>query len=156
VLLAAEVKLAFLALVVALATAAHADNRKHVAILEFDGPRAANVRGDVMRLVAGKSWVSSSSKLDGRTVREFALDHDVEIVVLGTVEKRRREYHVRIRFLRGATGDTVIRTSVTVRQPALDRQARRRVERDLVRALAAVPARPDDDVAVDTAPREAP
>jgi hypothetical protein len=140
VLLGVTVK-TVVALLLALATPAIADDRKHVAVLEFVGPGGANVRGEVVRLAATKSWVSSSSNLDGRTVREFALDHDVELVVQGNVEKRGRDYRISIWFVRGSTGETIGRTFSSLRQPVLDRASHKRVERDFHRALAAIPGR---------------
>jgi hypothetical protein len=126
-------------------TVAHADDRKHVALLEFEGPRATNIRGDVMRMAATKSWVSSSSSLDGRSVREFAIEHDVDLVVEGAVQKRGRRYQIRIRFLRGSTGRAITTATASLHKPALDRLSRRRIEYELVKALAALPPRRDDD-----------
>jgi len=126
---------------------AHADDRKHVALLDFEGPRSASLRGEIMRIAAAKCWVSSSSKLDGRSLRDFAFDHDVDLVIEGSVERRGREYQVRIRFLRGTTGKAITTATAAVHQPVLDRAARRRVERELARALAAIPPRPNDEEA---------
>jgi hypothetical protein len=131
------VKLVALAVLLALAAPVHAGGRKQVAILEFGGPRAASVRGEVVRLAAASSYVSSVSKLDGRTVRELALDLELDVVVLGDVEQRGREYHLRLRYVRGSTGRTILETTATLREPVLDPETRKRVERDLRRALRA-------------------
>ncbi len=126
--------------------AVNADDRKHVALLDFEGPRSASVRGDVMRLAATRCWIASPSKLDGRSVREFAVDHDIDLVIAGAIEKRGHEYQIRIRFLRGTTGRPIGGATATVRQPAMDRVTKRRVERELVRALATIPPRPSEAV----------
>lgn len=125
---------------------AHAD-RKHVAVLDFDGPRSVSVRGEVVRLAAATCWVSSSSNLDGRSVRDFAADHDLDLVIEGSIEKRGHEHQVRIRFLRGTTGKPIRVATAPLHQLAFDRTTRRRIERELARALAAIPPRPSDDEA---------
>ncbi|MBA3499126.1 MAG: hypothetical protein M4D80_15945 [Myxococcota bacterium] len=145
VLIRVRVKFATLALLVALATPVHGGERTHVAVLEFDGPGGTNVRGDVVRIAASRVWVSSDSKLDGRTVRELASDLDVEMVVQGHVEKHGRNYRIQIRFVHAMTGQTIARTISIGREPKLDPKARKRLERDLARALATIPTRPDDD-----------
>jgi hypothetical protein len=122
-----------------------AEEPKHIALLEFEGPKAVSVRGDVMRIAATRGWVTSASKLDGRSVQEFAEDYEIELVIAGTIEKRARDYRIRIRFVRGDTGATVGRLVSAVKQPSVDAPTKKRVERELARVLKAIPARASDD-----------
>jgi hypothetical protein len=139
------VKLALLAVLVALATPAHADEPTQIAVLEFDGPGAANVRGEVVRIAAAQAWVSSVSRLAGRTLHELASDLDVAMVVQGQIEKLGPSYRIQIRFVRAATGQTIARTISKGREPKLDLKTRRRLERDLARALVILPLRQHGD-----------
>ena len=118
-----------------------ASNRRHIALLDFAGPKAVSVRGDVMRIAATRGWVSSATRLDGRTMREFAEDYELDLVVEGAIVKRGQAFEIRIRFVRGSTGRSIHTMQVATRKPVLDHAAKKRVERELVRALAAIPAR---------------
>lgn len=125
--------------------AAHADARRHVALLELAGPHGSAIRGELLRIAAAKCWVSSASTLDGRSVRELANEHDLDLVVEGIVKRRGRGYQIQIRFVRGSDGRALAGTTIVVQQPLLDRASRQRIERALARALAAVPPRDDDN-----------
>jgi hypothetical protein len=133
------------ACIVFAAGSAAADERKHIALLDFGGPHGSTVRGKVMRVAGTRCWIASASKLEGRTVREFARDHALDLVVDGVVEQHGSHYRVRIRILRGATGRAIAGISALLRQPTLDRATELRFEHALLHALARLPARSGDE-----------
>jgi hypothetical protein len=112
-----------------------AEDRKLIAFLKFVGPSGEGVRREVMQLAAAHVRIASSAKLDGRSIRDFAVEHGLDLVVQGTVRERERGYRIRICVLRGTTGRPIAGVTANVPQAALDDETRWRVERGLVRAL---------------------
>ena len=112
--------------------------RELIAFLEFVGPSSETLRGEIMRLAAASFRIVSSARLDGLSVREFALDHALDVVVQGGITRREHGHAIRVRFLRGATGRLIASATASVRQPALDSEARERLQRALARTLSTI------------------
>lgn len=120
------------------ALSARAEEPRLIALLEFLGPGGAIVRGEIMQLAAANFRVASTAKLAGLPVRDFALDHGLDVVVQGTVRKREGGYQIRVRFHGGATGRAIGGVTARVGEPALDRDAKSRIQRELGRILSAL------------------
>jgi hypothetical protein len=133
----------WLLLSVFLAASAAADRRR-IAVLDFVGQDATKIRGEVLRVAATRSWVVSESTLEGKTLTDFAVEHDVDMIVQGIVEKRGRGHSTRLRFVEAVTGRLVGSVTTKTRKPALDRSTAQRIDRELVRALSKLHPRPPD------------
>ncbi len=104
-------------LVIALPSLAEA--RRRIVILDFEGPKAAQFRVDVERLVKKShmvipvdKWNSAAEEMDAtsmseKDVKKVAKRLNIDGVISGKVEKRRDEYILRLKVREGKTGEIV-------------------------------------------------
>jgi hypothetical protein len=114
----ARLCLAALALVV-IALPSLAEARRRIVILDFEGPKAAQFRVDVERLVKKShqvipvdKWNTAAEEMDAtslseKDVKKVAKRLNVDGVISGKVEKRRDEYIVRLKVREGKSGELV-------------------------------------------------
>lgn len=114
----ARLCVAVIALVV-IALPSLAEARRRIVILEFEGPKSAQFRADVERLVKKShqvipvnKWNTAAEEMDAtslseKDVKKVAKRLNVDGVISGKVEKRRDEYIVRLKVREGKSGELV-------------------------------------------------
>lgn len=114
----ARLCVAVIALVV-IALPSLAEARRRIVILEFEGPKGAQFRADVERLVKKShqvipvnKWNTAAEEMDAtslseKDVKKVAKRLNVDGVISGKVEKRRDEYIVRLKVREGKSGELV-------------------------------------------------
>jgi hypothetical protein len=96
-----------------------AEARRRIVILDFDGPKAAQFRVDVERLVKKshqvipvEKWNAAAEEMDAtslseKDVKKVAKRLNVDGVITGKIEKRRDEYILRLKVREGKSGELV-------------------------------------------------
>ncbi len=116
--LAGKLVLSLLALLL-VALPGIAEAKRRIVILDFEGPKAAQFRVDVERLVKKSyqvipvdKWNSAAEEMDAtgmsaKDVKKVAKRLNVDGIISGKVEKRRDEYIIRLKVREGTTGEVV-------------------------------------------------
>lgn len=116
--LAGKLVLALLALLI-VALPGLAEAKRRIVILDFEGPKGAQFRVDVERLVKKsfqvlpvEKWNAAAEEMDAtgtsaKDIKKVAKRLNVDGIVSGKVEKRRDEYIVRLKVREGTSGEIV-------------------------------------------------
>ncbi|HRC54729.1 MAG TPA: hypothetical protein PKU97_02350, partial [Kofleriaceae bacterium] len=118
--------------------------KRRIVILDFEGPKAAQFRSDVERLVKKSAtvlpvakWNAAAEEMDANTlskgdVKKVAKRLNVDGVISGKIEKRRDEYIVRLKVREGKSGEVVGNPIDTkAGGPRLDGSATRELKAEL-------------------------
>ena len=122
--------------------------RRRIAVLEFEGPKAEKFHEDVVKLlkkshtvISVEKWNGMAEELDAakvtaKNVKKVAKKLKVDGIVTGIIDKRRDEYIIRLKLRAGTSGETT-GTSVQTKAdgPRLDAQAQRDIKDELVGAI---------------------
>jgi len=117
---------------------------KRVAVLSFEGPSAAKIRGELIKLVQKKhritsleSWnktakTLSATKITPANVKKVARKLGVDAVIEATVIKRRDGFRVRLRLREGTTGRAFDELSLTTTGMRFDKASLRDIRDELI------------------------
>jgi hypothetical protein len=98
---------------------AHADKKRTVVVLDFEGPKRDRFHADLVKLLkkthtvmSTDKWNGTAEELDAGTVsdddlRKVARRLQVDAIVEGKIEKRRDEFIIRLKLHDGHTGKLV-------------------------------------------------
>lgn len=130
------------------ATAGDAFADKRVVILDFDGRGSNRIKNQVGRIIAqqheaisGRRYVRAARRMNARrptprNVRRVCARVGVDGIVSGEVQRRRRRYVLKLRLRSGESGEFVKTITVRLgRKPRLSAKNRRRIRRQLLRAV---------------------
>ncbi len=125
--------------------------KKRVAVAPFEGRGAGGLQDEVEELLEGDNTVVSQSafararrkvrgKLDDGAIARISADLQLDAVILGTLERRRRGrgYTLYLTVREGQTGAVADTFSVRLRDRRLDRNSERDLVEKLLPALSAV------------------
>jgi hypothetical protein len=128
-----------------------AEAKRRVVVLPFEGPKGDRFQADVIELIAKSStivdeerWQNTAEDLSataqtGKNIAKVARKLDIDGVVMGSVEKRRDRYIVRVKVREGDTGDFVGNPIEVVSNEAkLDARAARDLKEELLDTLDAL------------------
>jgi hypothetical protein len=140
---------------------AHADKKRVVVVLDFEGPKGERFHDELVRLVKTAHTVLPTDKWNGvaeeldagsvsaRDIKRVARKLKVDAVVEGRIEKRRNQFIIRLRLHDGRSGDLVGSSIDTKAEgPRLDKKVERELKDELFGAIDSVePSRAagDDD-----------
>jgi len=126
---------------------AHADKRKRVVILPFEGEKAEKFHEAVVKLVkkshtvvSAEKWESaaeelSASKVSEKNIKKVAKKLKIDGVIEGKVEKRRDQYMIKLKLHAGTTGAVASKVDTKADGPRLDAEASRDLKDELIGAI---------------------
>ena len=126
---------------------AHADKRKRVVILPFEGEKAEKFHEAVVKLVkkshtvvSAEKWESaaeelSASKVSEKNIKKVARKLKIDGVIEGKVEKRRDQYMIKLKVHAGTTGAVATKVDTKADGPRLDAEASRDLKDELIGAI---------------------
>ncbi|TMQ06200.1 MAG: hypothetical protein E6J90_47025, partial [Deltaproteobacteria bacterium] len=131
-----------------LGTVAHADGRKRVVVLDFEGPRSEKFHEDLVKLIKKTHTVVPTEKWNGaadqlgagavsdRNVKKVARKLKIDAIVEGKVEKRRDEFILRLKLRAGRSGELIGDSIDTKAEgPRIDGRAQRDLKDELIGAI---------------------
>jgi hypothetical protein len=135
---------------------AHADKKRVVVVLDFEGPKGERFHDELVRLLKRAHTVLSTDKWNGvaealdagsvsaKDIRRVARKLKVDAVVEGRVEKRRDQFMIRLRLHDGRSGDLVgSQIDTKAAGPRIDAKVERELKDELFGAIASVEANRD-------------
>lgn len=127
------------------ATAASANQRKRIAVLEFEGPKAPKIHAAVVKLIKRNHTVVTvdvwnraaddlgADKATEKNIKKVARKLKIDGVVTATVEKRRDSYVVHLKLKSGNSGELVGHSiDVKTSSPQLSAKAQREIKKQLM------------------------
>jgi hypothetical protein len=127
---------------------AHAEKRKRVVVLPFEGDeKAEKFHSAVIKLVKKSHTVVSADKWEGaaeemsatkltdKNIKKVAKKLKVDGIIEGKVEKRRDAYMVKLKLRSGASGVVVGSVDTKAEGPRLDGTASKDVKDELIEAI---------------------
>lgn len=129
---------------------AHAEKKKRVVVLEFEGKSAEKFHESVEKLVEKKSdvelvptdkWNSTAANIaaDGKLaerIRKVAKKLHVDAVITGKIEKKSGTYTVKLKLRDGKTGETVGNAAeIKSEEPKFDKASRKELRDGLIAGI---------------------
>ena len=137
-----------LALLMGLSTAAFADGKKKIVVLEFKGPDGDKFRDEVVKLIEKDSkvvktekWVGAAEEADAKkynteNVKKVAKKVKVDGVVWGKVEKDGDGYTLKLKLRAGKNGEQVgDELELKSDSAELNKKGKKKVKKDLLPAI---------------------
>lgn len=130
------------------ATAASANQRKRIAVLEFEGPKAQKIHAAVVKLIKRHHTVVTvdvwnraaddlgADKATEKNIKKVSRKLKIDGVITATVERRRDGYVVHLKLKSGNSGELVGHSiDVKTSSPQLSAKAQREIKKQLMPAI---------------------
>ncbi len=160
---------AALLLVAGFTARAHAEGRKRVVILPFDGDdKAEKFHGSLVKLlkksytvVSTSKWETtaeglSAEKVNDGNVKKVAKKMKVDGVIEGTVSKRRDEYIIKLKLRAGTSGKVIAKVDTKAEGTKFEGQSARDIKDELIEAIENLESRDGGDDEEEAKPAKKP
>ena len=130
------------------ANIATADDRKRLAVLDFEGDEAEEIQKSFVKflkkshtVIKSEKWATAAeelgaTKVNEKNVKKVAKKLKVDGIITGNVEKRRDEYIIRIKLRAGSSGNLVgSQINLKTDAPKLNKTAKTDIEDELYGAI---------------------